>query len=60
MSSADFIPKLLDVSKIYSSEQSVKKEKSRWSKDTQHFENIYGHAPDFVARAPGRVNIIGE
>ena len=27
---------------------------------TDKFKGIYGSHPDFIARAPGRVNIIGE
>ena len=26
----------------------------------QIFQNLYGHAPEWVARAPGRINLIGE
>mgnify|MGYP002620637899 FL=1 len=32
----------------------------RWDALQEKFESIYGHAPEFVARSPGRVNIIGE
>ncbi|KAF5016804.1 hypothetical protein F66182_11391 [Fusarium sp. NRRL 66182] len=32
----------------------------RWNKLLSKFESTYGHAASFVARSPGRVNIIGE
>ncbi len=32
----------------------------RWNELFIKFESTYGHAPQFVARSPGRVNIIGE
>ena len=34
--------------------------KERYDKLVSCFEERYGRAPDFLARAPGRVNIIGE
>lgn len=32
----------------------------RWNNLLAKFESVYGHAATFVARSPGRVNIIGE
>ena len=32
----------------------------RWSALITQFKKLYGELPDFVARSPGRVNIIGE
>ena len=32
----------------------------RWNNLLSKFESTYGHAASFVARSPGRVNIIGE
>ena len=32
----------------------------RWNDLLTQFESTYGHAAEFVARSPGRVNIIGE
>ncbi|KAF4976657.1 hypothetical protein FZEAL_6706 [Fusarium zealandicum] len=32
----------------------------RWDNLVAKFESIYGHSASFVARSPGRVNIIGE
>jgi galactokinase len=34
--------------------------KTRWNSLFSMFTKTYGHTPDFVARSPGRVNIIGE
>lgn len=34
--------------------------KTRWNILLSSFHQTYGHVPDFVARSPGRVNIIGE
>ncbi|EFP81724.1 galactokinase [Puccinia graminis f. sp. tritici CRL 75-36-700-3] len=39
---------------------SVNKQSKRWSQLTETFKKSYAHPPQFVARAPGRVNIIGE
>jgi galactokinase len=33
---------------------------SRWNGLLSMFSKVYGHQPDFVARSPGRVNVIGE
>ena len=35
-------------------------QQKRWATLRKQFYNIYGKAPDFIARSPGRVNIIGE
>ncbi|OAX82717.1 galactokinase [Emergomyces africanus] len=35
-------------------------QKLRWKNFIAKFKKLYGEAPDFVARSPGRVNIIGE
>lgn len=32
----------------------------RWNKLLAQFKSTYGHSAEFVARSPGRVNIIGE
>ena len=32
----------------------------RWNKLLEKFQSLYGHSAEFVARSPGRVNIIGE
>ena len=35
-------------------------QKERWQNLLAHFQETYGKAPNFVARSPGRVNLIGE
>ncbi|KAF5122198.1 Galactokinase [Metarhizium anisopliae] len=35
-------------------------EAPRWNDLLSSFEKAYGHKPSFVARSPGRVNILGE
>ena len=35
-------------------------ETKRWESLLAKFEDLYGKQADFVARSPGRVNIIGE
>ncbi|KAL8690787.1 MAG: hypothetical protein Q9224_004322, partial [Gallowayella concinna] len=35
-------------------------QKERWQNLVTHFEEKYGKKPTFVARSPGRVNLIGE
>ena len=37
-----------------------KKHEPRYEQLKDRFKKQYGHLPDFYARAPGRVNIIGE
>lgn len=59
-SSLDLVPLVSDLSKIYSSTQSVLSSAPRWDSLATNFYNQFGNKPDFVARAPGRVNIIGE
>ncbi|KAI4246807.1 MAG: hypothetical protein L6R40_001836 [Gallowayella cf. fulva] len=38
----------------------VPTQKQRWQNLITHFEEKYGKKPTFVARSPGRVNLIGE
>lgn len=35
-------------------------QQTRWTSLIKRFKQLHGNAPDFVARSPGRVNIIGE
>jgi galactokinase len=35
-------------------------ETKRWESLLARFQDLYGKQADFVARSPGRVNIIGE
>lgn len=38
----------------------ISSQKERWQNLVEHFEEKYGGKPAFVARSPGRVNLIGE
>ncbi|EQL03197.1 hypothetical protein G6O67_006337 [Ophiocordyceps sinensis] len=40
--------------------QALGPEATRWNKLLSSFQDMYGRLPAFVARSPGRVNIIGE
>lgn len=55
----DVIPVHDTLGAIYSAER-VPQEQTRWDALNRAFAAQYGVAPDFVARAPGRVNMIGE
>ncbi|KAJ2786958.1 galactokinase [Coemansia interrupta] len=52
------VPTVKDLSSIYSI--NVDGQAKRYARLTESFEKTYGSKPDFIARAPGRVNIIGE
>ncbi|KAF9359346.1 galactokinase [Mortierella sp. AD094] len=53
------IPVIDDISILYS-EPKIASARARWTDLSIHFEKEYGRMPDFIARAPGRVNLIGE
>jgi galactokinase len=38
----------------------VREESERWASLYKGFESVFECSPDFIARSPGRVNIIGE
>ena len=44
---------------IYS-EETFSKEEVRWNGLAAHFERMFHRKPEFIARAPGRLNMIGE
>lgn len=58
------VPKVESVTDVYadpSASQGISSTlKSRWNSLLSTFDKLYGQRPDFVARSPGRVNIIGE
>lgn len=54
----DLIPNC-SVEEIYSP-RSVQDERVRWSSLTEHFRHTFHNEPQFIARAPGRLNMIGE
>jgi galactokinase len=49
------IIKFDNINTLYSSNAS-----ERYNNILSTFEKRYGNKPEFIARAPGRVNIIGE
>ncbi|KAF9917043.1 galactokinase [Linnemannia zychae] len=53
------IPVIDDISILYS-EPKLAGARSRWAGLVRSFEELYGRVPDFIARSPGRVNLIGE
>ena len=55
----DHVPTATSLSEIYHRED-VPSQTPRWTALTTAFTARYGHAPTFVSRSPGRVNIIGE
>jgi galactokinase len=61
---AELVPQLHSIEEVYaeaSGSQSIAPEhKTRWNALISAFSQAYGSKPDFVARSPGRVNIIGE
>ena len=55
----DPIPITKDIATIYPHD-TLEAQKTRWAQLSQRFTKLYGGTPSFVARSPGRVNIIGE
>lgn len=53
------VPEVTALQEIYT-EQSLLDQGARWNKLLETFQSTYGKPADFVARSPGRVNIIGE
>lgn len=60
----ELVPQLDSIEEVYAESSSslniAPEHKSRWKGLISSFSETYGHKPDFVARSPGRVNIIGE
>ena len=52
------IPKR-NVDEIYSP-RFVQDERIRWGSLVEHFRHIFHDSPQYIARAPGRLNMIGE
>jgi galactokinase len=59
MSSSDLVPVAQSLKEIYT-EDALGAQTGRWETLVKRFKDNYGHAPQFVSRSPGRVNIIGE
>jgi galactokinase len=53
------VPTATSLSDIYP-EDALPVEIKRWESLLAKFKDLYGQQADFVARSPGRVNIIGE
>jgi len=53
------IPVIEDISILYS-QHKIASARVRWINLSARFKDLYGRAPDFIARSPGRVNLIGE
>lgn len=56
----DPIPEVESLADVYSSKEAVLQQGQRWDKITQTFQQQFQHKPTFIARAPGRVNVIGK
>ena len=53
------VPTATSLRDIYP-EDAVPVETKRWEKLLARFKEVHGRQAEFVARSPGRVNIIGE
>jgi galactokinase len=53
------VPTATKLSDIYT-EDAVEAQRKRWDNLLSAFKTSYGRPAEFVARSPGRVNIIGE
>ncbi|KAK2802698.1 galactokinase [Onygenales sp. PD_10] len=61
----ELVPQTESITDVYSTDPSggvdiSSEQKARWNNFIARFKNTYNALPDFVARSPGRVNIIGE
>ena len=56
---AGTVPVAKSLKDIYT-EDTLQPQISRWEQLLKTFKTNYGHSAEFVARSPGRVNIIGE
>lgn len=56
------VPKVTSLDDVYSNATSgsLQEQRARFKHLLSSFQSTYSTAPDFVARSPGRVNIIGE
>lgn len=53
------VPLAKSLEEIYT-EDALPEQRTRWDNLLKQFKSNYGHSAEFVARSPGRVNIIGE
>ncbi|EIN10114.1 Galactokinase [Punctularia strigosozonata HHB-11173 SS5] len=54
------IPVYTNLTDLYHDLGTATKHAERWSHLAEEFEKRYGRKPAYIARAPGRVNLIGE
>lgn len=55
----NFVPEVTSIESIYPAE-SQSRQQLRWDHLLARFQESYGYPAEFISRAPGRVNIIGE
>ncbi|WFD05743.1 galactokinase [Malassezia vespertilionis] len=55
----EIVPLLASLDQVYAP-PAQERERRRWSALNSRFETLYHQKPSFVARAPGRVNLIGD
>lgn len=65
MSTQELVPQTDSIAEVYATDETslnsvAPEHQQRWGALVSHFNRQYNHRPDFVARSPGRVNIIGE
>ena len=53
------IPTATSLREIYP-DDAIEEQQKRWEKLLSQFQSKYGTQAEFVARSPGRVNLIGE
>jgi galactokinase len=65
MAPQQLVPQTENIADVYATDDAsslavAPEIKARWQNLVKQFVQTYGKKPDFVARSPGRVNIIGE
>lgn len=56
----ELIPVFTSIAEVYGEGPSLQEASRRYENLKQQFVQLYGREPDLYARAPGRVNLIGE
>jgi galactokinase len=61
----ELVPQTESIAEVYATDDAslnsvAPEHQQRWTNLITQFNKTYNHRPDFVARSPGRVNIIGE
>ncbi|KAJ7340741.1 Galactokinase [Mycena albidolilacea] len=60
MSAQEAIPVFTNLTDLYASLGTSLNHAERWNNLAEEFEKRFGKQPTYIARAPGRVNLIGE